>query len=164
MKKFFTLLMLCLLIALPSCNDDDNESTRNDAYLSTHLIGQWSWEYSNKDYAAGEIYTFSKAEFTRASTYENLNDKSKKSYFIEGNWSVYKGLLQLKYDVESLQTEGYGEYEIMALRDEFDKNNYLLEEQNSKGRAFGSAIDFEEVNGKQILLVDGVNGYFTRIG
>jgi len=163
MKKIFALLMLSILIALPSCNDG-SEATKNDPYLSSQLIGKWLWEYSNKDYAASDTYIFSKNKFARNSTYENYNDKTKKSYTIEGSWNVYKGILQLQYDIESLHAEGYSDYELMALRDDFEKNNYLLEEQNSKGMTFGSAIYFEEINGNQILLVDGVNGYYTRIG
>lgn len=162
MKKYFALLMLCIVVMMPSCNDDE-DLTKNDSYLTSQLIGSWLYEYTNKDYTRTEKYTFTKTEFIHYSYYSNKWDHVEKSYTVRGTWNVYKGVLQLVYNTEIVETEGFSEKEALELREELHGQNLTLEQMNAEGRAFGSQIWFDKSGDTQVLNVEGVNGYFKRV-
>lgn len=160
MKKLLVLLFAAVVLVLPACNED---ATEYDAAYSSQLIGTWNKSFENSEMMKTENYRFDEGRFTYACSILNIKESKERSYTVGGSWNIYKGVLQVSYDLESLQTRGYSDTEKQDLYDNMEDANLMLKQMNDEDKPFGSTIEFEVLNGQEIMRLSGVNGYFVRI-
>lgn len=163
MKKILALLfMFVALTGLVSCNDD---GTENDAPYTARLVGSWQMSNSNDELTIQSGYRFdSHSSFVYSYSSMNLKDITMRTWSIRGAWNVKKGVLQLSYDLETFRADGYSATEIKEMEAGIRDHNLLLSEMNQKGRPFGPTISFVNVDGKEMLKLSDVNGYYERVG
>lgn len=162
MKKIFALLSLMLaLVCLPSCNED---ATQNDAPLTAQLMGTWLMNQSSKDFIITDSYIFqSQSRFRYSYSYTDMHEAKMKAWSVSGAWNVKKGVLQLSYDVDTYRAEGYSQSEMNEMKQTMIDNNQMLQDMNKNNRPFGNSIEFKNIDGRTVLLINGVNGYYERV-
>lgn len=161
MKKILSLVFMALALVLPSCDDD---ATENDGLYTQKLQGTWQYSssYDNVD-SSVTLMLNANGDFTYTSSEVDNSNATMKMWTVPGAWNVQRGVLQLKYDVDLLRYSGLSDSEVAAVRTQLKNSNSILETSNKDGKTFGYGVSFETINGKEVLYLSGMNGYFNKI-
>lgn len=162
MKKLLSLLFIAIALVLPACNDDD--ASENDGLYTQKLIGTWQYSntYDDKE-ASISIVLNANGNFVYNSSEVDLKNPTMKMWTVPGAWNVQRGVLQLRYDLDQFRATGLSESEVSNVTYQLKSSNSILETSNKEGKTFGYGINFETVNGKEVLYLSGINGYFQRL-
>lgn len=172
MKKILSLLLVAVVFGFTACNDDP---TDNDVALASQLPGVWQLTYSYEipgtspdadkvENVDVKTYDFSaNSNFYYSESVTSNKEPMAKQWAVRGQWSVYKGILQLNYNVDSFTSSRMSEQEIQTKKKELEDSNLLLKQLNDNGRAYGSALSFDTYDGKRVLKLEGVNGLFVKV-
>lgn len=150
------LLMACMC----SCNED---ATTNDIPLSQTLIGSWQMNTNTSDQTASQTYRFTEHQFIWSTTSVSADAVSQRTWSVRGDWRIYKGVLECYYDLDTFTTLNYSETEAKDLKNALEKENLMLSDMRKKKHPYGLVVEFGTMNGKQVLYLNGVNGYFERL-
>ena len=158
MKKL-TFLMLALMSIF--INED---AEKDDSIIAQQLVGRWMLTFTSDNTANEIYYSFSAdSKFRYNSAAVKEGDTNIKSATIDGTWKVYKGVLQLKYDLDSFTSAGLTEAEKQAMYDGFYQSNLLLADMEAAGNAYGFAVTFGKNGNTDTMRMSSVNGLFTRV-
>lgn len=155
------LFMAVALLGLSACNDD---ATENDALYTVQIKGTWYNQSGNDDNVISQTYKFGTDRFVWNNSYMDMDEMLMKTWSVEGAWNVQKGVLQMSYDLESFKATGYTDVEQRGFKTMLESENLMLSDMNRKGRPYGREISFNTVDGRTVLVLYGVNGYFERVG
>ena len=154
---FSMLAILCC--SLTGCNDD---ATKDDSTLSQEILGSWTLSFESDNTSNSVHFTFTDKDFTYATYATKLDDPTIKTVIIKGTWRIYKGILELTYNLESLRTAGYDAQETQTLYNGFADENKLVSDLKNSGNPYGQTVTFGNSGNTNTMKLSFINGTFTR--
>lgn len=160
-KSFILPLLAMLCLILPACNDD---ATKNDAALAEEIIGRWSLEFESDNTYSGLTYTFNNTkEFIYVTSASTNDDPMPKTMSVRGTWRIYKGVLELTYNLDTFTTTGYTEQEVAGLYSGLTDNNKLVADLKNSGQPYGQEVTFGKSGNTDTMRLSFINGTFMRV-
>ena len=152
--------MLALITCLLSgCNED---ATKDDSMLSQEILGSWTLSFQSDNTSNSMHYTFKDKTFTYATYATKMDDPTIKSLTINGTWRIYKGVLELTYDLQSLSTDGYDAQETKNIYDGFYNENLLVNDMMNSSSPYGKTVTFSQSGNVQTMRLSSISGSFVR--
>lgn len=137
------LIALIATLGLTSCNDEYDDTP--DVRITSQLPGTWRLSETQKDENGDETirrdteFVFVGDNFTASYFRKTLSRSA--SYSVSGTWKVNRQVLELRYNVASLVTEGMSETEVEILRTSLVDNNLMLDDLKDSHQPYGMPVE-----------------------
>lgn len=151
MKRPFLISMTLIMFAmlsLVSCNEAYDDS--KDKELSSQLRGTWVLDESQQNennetvLARNVVFNFTNSNFKVAYSRTTISKTS--GYSVTGSWRINRQVLELRYDLASLQTTGMTSEEENILLSSLKSNNLLLDDLKDTNQSYGMPIEISRTS------------------